>query len=549
MIASCHLRSPRLARLACLACLAVRVALHVAPCDIAFAQSSFPGQQPTGAQPPGLVPADAQPVPSTRPTDIQLAPVPSVTSTPPATLAPLTPPSRVTSPSKAPSTTLPAVKADSAGEGVGTIDSLKRALEPKANGLTEAEVVQAALAHSPAMRKTGLDADKAAANHARAKLAMFPRIDLTARYTKLSEVPVIPQFTQYLNQYASQASVKLPITDLFLVILPTYKATIQLEDVAEHQARAKESGVAYDARLAFYDFARAQGAAVVAADSVRVLEQNVQDLEALATAGAATDTDVLRARARLSGAQVTASQLSGSVEVASMRLSRMVGPEVDLKRGVAEPLADFDAGETPLAGDVVSKAFAQRHELLALHALERAREKQVAARKGAEWPQLNATANGYYSNPNQRIFPQKDEFKGSWDVGLALTFSPNDAAIARTQATDAEMDVEQVAQDVRLLEDAIAVEAAMAVTSHRTARERIRATTQNLEASLRFFDDQQNLMKAGAATPSDVLDAESELRRAQFEWVDAFIGARMANAALIKARGDTGLTRGPRSSR
>jgi outer membrane protein TolC len=443
------------------------------------------------------------------------------------------------------------VEAQPAAESAG-LKALKDALVPSPNGLTEEEVVQAALVNSPAMKKSQIDAEKADVVQARAKLAFLPRVDLAARYTRISDLDirfgntVLPQV---LDQFANQATLKMPITELFLVIMPTYKGTELLSEVAEHQERAKQSSVAYDARAAFYDFIRAQGALVVATDSIQVLDQSARDLEALASRGAATATDVIRARAALSRAQVMQAERQGIVEVSAVRLTRILGTDVDLKRGVAEPLVEFEPGPTPQAGDVVTSAFAQRHELLALRSLQRAREKMTSAKRGGQWPVLSAMGNVYYSSPNPRIFPQTNEFRETWDVGASLSWSPNDFMLARSQAQDSETDLAQVAQDLRMLEDAIAVEATMAVTSHRTARERIEATTQNLEANLRYMTEQQNLLKAGAATLTNVLDAEAELRRAQLEWVDAYVQARLATAALIKARGETGLTRGPRSSR
>jgi outer membrane protein TolC len=46
---------------------------------------------------------------------------------------------------------------------------------------------------------------------------------------------------------------------------------------------------------------------------------------------------------------------------------------------------------------------------------------------------------------------------------------------------------------------------------------------------------------AGAATPNDVLEAERDLIQAALEWVDSFIQGRIAQAALLKAQGKTGL--------
>jgi outer membrane protein TolC len=98
-------------------------------------------------------------------------------------------------------------------------------------------------------------------------------------------------------------------------------------------------------------------------------------------------------------------------------------------------------------------------------------------------------------------------------------------------------------QDLRALEDGITVEATAAVTDHRAAREQVAAKNQSVEAARRYYNDQHALMLAGAATPNDVLLAENELRRAELEWIDAFIHARVASAALLKVQGQTGLTK------
>jgi outer membrane protein TolC len=86
------------------------------------------------------------------------------------------------------------------------------------------------------------------------------------------------------------------------------------------------------------------------------------------------------------------------------------------------------------------------------------------------------------------------------------------------------------------------MEVTSAVTNHRTAREAVGASIKFAEAARRRFDDQRALMNAGAATPKDVLEAETELRVAELAWISAFIHVREAEAALLKAQGQTGVS-------
>jgi outer membrane protein TolC len=421
-------------------------------------------------------------------------------------------------------------------------DLLTRALSPDPAGLTAEEVVTKALQHTPALRKAALQTSKAEANEARAKLLLFPRLDLSARYTRLSEVELPPEvrgiFTQVLDQYSTQASARFPITDLFLTLLPAYKSAKLSGDVARAEEAARHMAVAYEARMTFLNYVRARGAVAVREDSVRVLDANVDDLRQLVDAGAATRTDLSLTEARAVQARLALAQTIGAVEVNRVRLSRLTGEELPAARPIGEHLIE-DGWAVPEAGDVLEEAFSERPELKAMRSLRQVREKIVSARRGAQAPSLAATANGYYANPNQRIFPLTAEFNATWDVGLSLTWSPNDFAVARSQMNDAEMDLQTVDEDLRAIEDSIAIEVASAVVDLRLAAQSIEATKQNATASAGYYEDQHALMMAGAATPGDVLEAEQRLRLAQLECVDAYIQAKMAQATLLKVRGQT----------
>ncbi len=431
------------------------------------------------------------------------------------------------------------------------VQQMQQELEPKAHGLTSADVVKLALDYSPSVRKAGLDADKAAANRARAKLAFAPRMDLLAKYTRVSHVnmpaieltPGMPfKFPQVLNQYVTQATLMVPITDLFLTIIPTYKAANLNADVAEQQRRAQCLQVSYDARVAFYDYAHVLSQIAVARASVKVNESGVRDLEALVAAGTATQTELTRAKAELANAQTFLVQAEGNVVVAQERLAQLTGVQVDPARGIGEPFVNIEIGEPPSVQEVMRVARESRPELLALRKLKLTREKLLNARRGAEYPQLRGFGNVYYSKPNPRIQPQLNEWRGSWDLGVQLAWSPNDAVYAHTQANDAESDLRVVEEDLRATEQGIAVEAATAVTTHRTASAGITSKTEALNAAQRYHADQRALLLAGAATPNDVLLAERDLVQASLDWVDSFIQARIAQAALLKAQGKTGLT-------
>ena len=72
------------------------------------------------------------------------------------------------------------------------------------------------------------------------------------------------------------------------------------------------------------------------------------------------------------------------------------------------------------------KAFDQRPELRALRKLVAASDYQHTAQRNSALPQLVVTANDLDARPNPRKFPPNtDKFVNTWEVGVALAWTPN----------------------------------------------------------------------------------------------------------------------------
>jgi outer membrane protein TolC len=529
----------RLPSLSCL--IAALLALpSTAPAALAQAAPEAPAQKPEAAAPTATSavtpePATASPKPSP-------APAPSAAQ---AAKAAHSPHDRGARPLDAPTPSM---------------EDIARAFDPMPNGLTSEEIVKLALVHSPELKKAELSQDTAKANKARASIAFAPRFDFLGKFTHLSKIDLPPltlmgmtfpnPFPQINNQWYTTAGVSLPVTDMFLTVIPQYKGVDALAEVAAMRKAASELQVSYEARTAFYNYAHVIGAVIVAQRAVQLYDANVRDLRSLVQAGTATQTDLIRAQSELAKMKVHVVEFSGQQDVALARLATITGTDMDAGRGIGERFVGIELSGTPEAEQLASDAKRTRPEIGALRKLEEARSHLAKARRGAQLPQLKGFFNGYYANPHPRYTPQRDRWNGSWDVGVSLAYSPNDSILAHTQYNDALTELASVREDLRLVEDGIDMEAAQAVTTHRAAVANTVAATESLESARRYQSDQRELLLAGAATPNDVLEAQLLLTRAALEWVDSFISVRLAEAALLKTQGKTGLnSKGPIVSR
>ena len=202
---------------------------------------------------------------------------------------------------------------------------LLAALHGGPGGLTADRVAQRAVETAPGLERAQAAARAAEAAATRASFAFIPRLDLSARYTRLSSItaptlsfgtPLTQEqidgansyiaavvdpaaqtlfqgqldaqiaasrgtgfsFPVILNQYALHAGLSIPVSDLFLTILPAYRATQRFAEAAQAQAESQRESVALQAREAFYGYARARAGLAVAELAVGQVEAHQRDV-------------------------------------------------------------------------------------------------------------------------------------------------------------------------------------------------------------------------------------------------------------------------------
>lgn len=442
--------------------------------------------------------------------------------------------------------------AQSEPEPSGARDELRSQLELRPGGLTADSAAARAVKVAPQVDSAEAAAEQAASAANLGKVGFAPRLDLSAGYTRLSRVDQPPfefagmsfdnPFPQILDIYTTQARVSVPVSDYFLTIWPQYDAAQDAADAARYQIQVEREQVATRAREAFYGYVRARAFVVVARDAVALLEAHVSDLEALVGAGQATRADAMQARAQLAEAQVQLASSQGAVTVAASSLRRLLDLPPDQPIHIGEDaFAPIDT-EPTAADELLDLALRQRPEVRALRSLLGARENTVDAQKGARWPRLSIFGTLDYLNPNQRVIPQDERFSATWNVGVSLSWSPNDFVGQTVRVGGAELDVIRAKNDLRLVEDQIAIEAAQAASELQVALEAVASAQQGLEAAREAWRSRRDLFGVGEALASDVLDAESALRRAEITQIDAYIRARLAEARMRRVIGRAAAT-------
>ncbi|MCB9529482.1 MAG: TolC family protein [Myxococcales bacterium] len=440
----------------------------------------------------------------------------------------------------------PPTRSGAIGGPAGPSDSPADLVLPvSADGWTAERVAERAAKVSTRVATAEVDRVRAETSAEWRAAEFAPRLDLRATYTRLSEIDqpafsfgeitVDSPFPQILDQYALQASLTVPVTDAFLAVLPAWRAAKGQAEVARWQTAAERQSAALRAQEALYGLARVEAARLVAADAVRLLDAYIEDLQALFGAGQVTEADVLQARARRAEAVGQSARLESAWRVASQNLRIVLDLPGDAPIAIGE---DVTRPPAALPADAeLGDGWRDRPEVQALMALDSVYRDSADAAGASRWPSLSVRGNYTYANPNSRVLPQKEQFDASWDVSVILAWSPNGLVSGVARREDALLQADRNAADLETLREGLALQLAQAVGDYRAATAALAAADEQVEAAHAAWTLQRDLLRAGEATPNDVLDAESALRRAQAALFDVRIDCHLARARIDHAIG------------
>jgi outer membrane protein len=438
-------------------------------------------------------------------------------------------------------------------------------LTGKTAGLTSEQVARRASATSFNIEERRQEVQVAAASYDRALYDFIPKLSGQVSYFRLSSVkgtslgslvvaPGAPpgplsdaqplaatplSFESVQNATTLSASLTLPLSDYVLRLFQTRAAARAQLDSASFSRLAAERKVAYDARALYYDWVRAELEAAAAEQNLQVGQQHLERLQALAAADSASPADVARVEATVASSELVLVQAKNLAELQRRRVAvtmHSAGAETftigeDLTRAPAQRPGSSDLVE------LTRQAEAKRPELQAAALVAKAYDKQADASWSRVLPRLDASGTATLANPNQRYFPQKDEFHTTWQVGVQLSFALGDTLSAKTQVDQARAQAAAARAERAQLVDAIHVEVSDAVLSERTARSSLDTSARRLRAAQTSYQARYQRFLVGQATTVELTEAQTELFNAQLEVVHAQVAIRVAQARVVYVTG------------
>jgi outer membrane protein TolC len=478
-----------------------------------------------------------------------LAAVLAALAAPPAGAAPPAPTAAPPAPVAATDAAVPAPSAE---------NHLEAVLRARPGGLRADDVAARAERESPDVRAKRKAVEAARAKVDQALVGFAPRVQVQGRYVHNSKitapnlgpmfqplldalnVPVTPSinFPLVYDMYSLQGQVVVPISDYILRITQNHAAASRSQAAARLAEAAARRKAQRDARVAFYNWARARGGVVVTTQALGTAHQHEQDVHAAVNVGTASRADLLRVESQVAQTELLVERSRNLAALAEEQLRVLMHDPASSRYELGEDLTrDPPVSGAAQLSELFTEALGQRLELRALgETVAAIRETRKVAWAGY-LPRVDGFANLYEQNPNTRYFPQESKWHFTWDVGVQLTWTINDSFTTAAQVREVDAKALETEAQRAGLADAIRLEVTQAYNTLREAEVARGTTRRQYQAAEESYRVRRDLFRVGRATSAELTDAETDLVRASLDLLNARIDARIGRITLDYALG------------
>jgi outer membrane protein TolC len=419
-------------------------------------------------------------------------------------------------------------------------------LAQEKRALTIDEALQLGLQNSRLLHISEAKAMAADAKSSEANAARLPSLKLQAGYTRLSDVqpfavtlpssptPIVISPT-VLDQYTSKVSLQQPLFTGFR--LEKSAAAADYSAQASHYDFERDRlDMVYNVRIAYWSVYKATEVKRVVDENIEQTKAHVTDVKNMMAQGLVTKNEVLKVEVQLSNALLAQIESANNVKNATMSLNSLIGLPLETDVQIAS-LTKAQAEQTQSADALAQQALVSRADVKSAEMRVNAADASVSAAKGGWFPQLSLFSNVYYSRPNPRVLPAKDELKDTWDVGVSLSWDIWNWGTTEHQSDQAEAVHTQTRYALEQLKDNVSLEVNQSYLSLAQSKEKVGVATMGMEQAEENYRMTKDKFTNGSATNTELLDAEIALLQSKLNYTVSLVDYELANAKLARALG------------
>ena len=312
---------------------------------------------------------------------------------------------------------------------------------------------------------------------------------------------------------------------------------------AQEQLRIRELDVErqaeqlrFDTAEGYYNLQNSDGQVAIRQASVRNAQQSLRDAEALERAGVGTRFAVLQAQSNVANEQQQLSVARRDQRVAQRRLAEILNISQSANLTAADPVEQAGFWRLSLEESIV-QAFKNRPELEQQLVQRDVSKQQRRSIQAGRLPQLSVAAayNVLGQDPDDPNPFAARGWAGGYSIRANLTWSIFDGGAARARVKQRDADIAIAESRFDQLRNQVRREVEQAYFGLESSFENIETSEAGVLQSREALRLARLRFQAGVGTQTDVIQAETDLTRAERNRLSAIVTYNLGLSSLQRA--------------
>jgi outer membrane protein TolC len=267
-------------------------------------------------------------------------------------------------------------------------------------------------------------------------------------------------------------------------------------------------------------------------EALNLAQEQLNRAESLYELGAASMSDVLKARVQVGEQKLQMLELENNVEKARAQLANVMGIDVNT---YIEPV---DVEETPLdlPDEIdIERAVQGRPLVRAYESYLQSATKNLDVAEGARYPTLSANGGYSWSSPDQ---PEEfDDFTKNytWNVYLTLTIPLFDGLSTKSSINSAKASLMNAEDALREARRDATLEARTAILDLQKARQQVELARETVRQAEEDYSISEERYRLGAGSMLELIDSQVALATAKSLLVEARYDYEIAKAYVARS--------------
>ncbi|WP_163712687.1 TolC family protein [Mangrovibacterium lignilyticum] len=373
----------------------------------------------------------------------------------------------------------------------------------------------------------------------------LPRVEASASYGKLANIPVFVDGILNEPEY-------IPIEDhstydvgmeAYFNLYNGHKTKLAIEkarsqaDLSEHIAQATQSEIHYEVAQYYLDILRSKEFGEIIEHNIARNEQRLSQITQLYQNGVVLKSDLLRAQLQLSQQKINRQKMLNNVGIASQKLNQILGFEDNHPLRLADSISFTTLDSERQYADYVALAMEQSpFEKMAETqiSLSELNEQEVKAEKR---PRIGLFGEYSYSYPQIMLYPYSNSPYLLGVAGIKISYDLSSLYTHKHKHAAASLQVQQQQVAKANTEESLRSKIKTAYLHFREDQDNIDVSKINIQQAEENYRIVHQTYFNKLSLLTDLLEADTELLRAQFDLVNNYISARLHFYQLQKITG------------